>query len=312
MIWAWLQLAGAVILMTVAANRFIVASAAIARHYRWPPLVVGVLLVGFGTSFPELVVSLMAALKSHASLSVGNVIGSNVANFALVLGVIGLVAPITIHRSLKGRNMAILFIVTLIVGLLLWIGYLGPWQGVILIALLAFYLFTAFNQSYVAHEVEELLEHKMKRWQAWGLWAIALIVIFLSSNWLVEAAVQIANGFNISAWTIGLTVVAIGTTLPELAVSIISALKGEHDIAFGNVIGSNVFNLLAVLAMPAFFSPSTLPPTLFTRDYPWMLGFTVVVWLMMLGKKAVISRSKAAILLGAYLVYLIVLLRAGQ
>ena len=305
----YLQLMLAIVLLALAANRFIAGASSLAKHFRWPPILAGVLLVGFGTSFPELIVSLIAAIKSHPGLSVGNALGSNVANIGLVLGATAIFYPIAIHRKLKRYDMIILVVVSVLVGLLLLNRYLGLVDGLILLLGLIVYLWLMFRRVNKDEVLEELLDHSMKLSAAWIWWLLGLIFIFISSEWLINVASSLAISLGISQWLIGLTVVAIGTSLPELVTTLMSAMRKEHDIALGNVIGSSVFNLLAVLAIPAFLSPVKLPASVVYRDYPIMLGFTLLLWLLMgLSKKLRISRLSGVILFACYVVYLVVLI----
>ena len=305
MAWLFIQLVLAIILLSVSANRFIMGASGLAKHFKWPPLIAGILLVGFGTSFPELVVSLIAALKGHAGLSIGNAIGSNIANIGLVLGITAIFYPIAIHKKIARYDMVILFVVTIAVGLLFLNHYLGLIDGLLLVVMLILYLWLMFRRVDKDESLEELLEHKISLSMSWVWWVLGLMFIFISSEWLIRVATNLALQLGVSTWLIGLTVVALGTSLPELVTTLISAHKKEHGIALGNVIGSSVFNLLAVLALPALLSPTTLPRSLLLHDYPAMVGITLVLWLLLvLARKGRLSRLSGVILLLCYIGYL--------
>lgn len=301
-------------LLAWGADRFIAASTSIAKHFGMPSLLIGMLLVGFGTSFPELVVSAVASFENNTGIAIGNAIGSNIANVGLCAGVTALVAPIAVHSQLVKREFPILVGVSLIVGFLLWNQVLSRWDGFILLVLLAVHIFwmvriarnKKLEKDAMAQEYEREIAPKMSLKKAWIWWALGLVLLFLSSELLVRAASDIARWLHVSDFIIGLTIVAIGTSLPELAATVVSALRNEHDIAIGNVVGSNIFNLLAVLTMPALIRPGPLPANLLSRDYPIMLAFTLALWLLAILPihKKIIGRFEGAILLLGFVGYL--------
>ena len=305
-------------LLTWGADRFITASASIARHLNVPSIVIGMVLVGFGTSFPELVVSALASWHGNSGLAIGNALGSNIANIGLVVGITALIVPIRVQSSILRREFPILLFVSVLVGVLIFNGYLGRLDGLILLVALVIHLVWMIfivprrhraKKDILVREYEKEIPPEMKLKHAVLWFLVGLILLFVASELVVNSATMGAKLLHISDLVIGLTVVAIGTSLPDLAATIMSAVRHEHDIAIGNVVGSNIFNLLAVLMMPAWFAPGKLPETVLTRDYPIVLGFTLVFWLFALVpfKKAKIGRLEAFILLLGFVGYLIYL-----
>ena len=300
------------IILTVGAQLFVKYSVGIAKYWQMPTLVAGVVLVGFGGSFPEIVVSLIAAIHGEANMAIGNAVGSNIVNLGMVLSVSVLLAPITVSPIVLKRDLPLLWLVSLFVfGLLCWLQHLNWVVGIIFMVGLVGYLWLM---------VLSVKRYKTQQADALGLqmdscasisimlfwWVIGLALLFISSELLVASASAIAKYFGMSSLLIGLTVVAIGTSLPEFATTVVSAYKQQHDIALGNVLGSNIFNLLAVLAMPAFFAPQAIVHAVIYRDFPFMLLLTLVVTVAMLVPKnpvRQIGRISATVLLVCWLGY---------
>lgn len=313
-VWIVIELIAGAALLAYGAERFIMSSAVLARNFKLPSLLIGILLVGFGTSSPELVVSAIAAAHGKAAIAIGNVLGSNIANIGLVLGLTALIIPINIHSRLIKREIPILIMITLIVGILLWNGYLSRWDGVVLLVLLTLQitwvsLSMAKDKDPIAEEIAREEPKPMSTVRAVSWWFVGLGLLLAGSELLVNGAIKTAQLLGISDLVIGLTIVTIGTSLPELAATIVSALKKEHDIAIGHVVGSNIFNILAVLAMPALIDPGGFPSSVILRDYPTMLLFTIVMWLatFCLPGKAKLGRIVGGIFLSSYVVYLVYL-----
>ena len=295
------------------ADRFVTGAAATARHKRVSPLLVGITIVALGTSAPEVVVSILASIKGNGGLAVGNALGSNIANIGLVLGGTALFRSMTIRSSTLTCEIPILLIVTLITTALLSNHYLGRWDGVILVSLLLSFLGWLFysglkqqNDDLMLAEYQAEIPSDMplKRSIIW--FVIGLVLVLVGAKVLVESAVFLAKAAGISDLVIGLTIIAIGTSLPELATSIASVTRGEHDIAVGNVIGSNIFNLVAVLAIPALLDPETYPQEVFFRDGLTMCGFTLLLVLFAFRpyKAANINRWEGLLFLMSYIAYL--------
>ena len=304
--------------LTWGADQFVKSSTVIARHYQVSPLVVGMVLVGFGTSCPELIVSLLASLKGSPEIAIGNVLGSNIANKALVGGVAALLMPLTIHSRVLFREFPFLIAVTVLVGVMFYFGTLTQLEGVVLLVLFAGYMawmFMMASKPIAQHdELLEEMEHeipvvKSSLTQAVCWCVVGLILLLVSAEVVVGCASGIAAWFGLSDLIIGLTIVAIGTSLPELAATLVSCVRKEYDLAIGNVVGSSVFNLLPVLAMPALFAPGRLSPDLVTRDYPALLGITLLFWLfaVMPPRRGRIGVWGGLCLLLVYVIYMVIL-----
>lgn len=295
------------------AGRFISASTVFARHFGLSSLTIGLLLLGFGTSFPEILVSIFASVKGNPHLAIGNVIGSNIANKALVGGFAALVSPLIISSRIVKRELPILIILSLLVGALLFSGYLSRLDGVIMLLLFVLYLALSFyfgrkeqKDKYVKDLEKEVPRSSMSLKLAFFWWIFSLSLLLLSSHFLVVSATTMAKLLGVSDFIIGLTIVAIGTSLPEMASSIVCSLRKEYDMAIGNVVGSSVFNLLPVFAMPALISPTKLSHSFLYRDYPMMCGFFVLFWLLIVlpPKRYCVGRFSGLFLLFSYIAYI--------
>ena len=306
------------VVLTWSADRFVMGAAGLARNVGVTPLLIGLTVVAFGTSAPEIIISVLASLQGSPGLAVGNAIGSNIANIGLVLGVAALIAPLTVASRVLRREFPVLLVVTLVGFLLLADGVLGVRDGLVLLAGLLLLTGWLVRQGIaqngeinpLATEVEESLPPGLSLPMALFWLLVGLALLLLSSRTLVWGAVEIAQALGVSELVIGLTIVAIGTSLPELAASVAAALKGENDLAIGNVVGSNLFNLLAVLAIPGILAPAAVENAVLFRDYPLMLGLTVLLFVFALtrGPEAgQIRRWQGAMLLGLFAGYLALL-----
>ncbi len=302
------------ILLVWSADRFVHGAAGTARILGVAPLVVGILVVGIGTSAPEMLVSAIAASDGQAGLAVGNALGSNITNIALILGFTALMVPLDVQSRVINREIPLLLL-TMLIGLaLLWDGELTVVDGSLLLLGFALVIVRqlfearAGREDILAGEFEESLAEDQLTLRAALLWtAIGLVVLVLSARLMVWAAVAIAQALGVSDLVIGLTVVAVGTSLPELAASLAAARKGEHDIAIGNVIGSNMFNLVGVMALPGVIAPGAIDPGVMARDYPVMIALTVALFLFAWSptqKKRHINRIEGGALLTAYVSYI--------
>jgi len=301
-------------LLVWGADRFVIGASATARNLGVSPLIIGLTIVGFGTSAPEMLVSAMAAWAGNPNMGIGNALGSNITNVGLVLGVTALVTPLSVHSDTLKREFPLLFAVMLIALALLLDGKMDRYDGVILLAgmisliywMVALGLRERRNSDPMASEyIDEIPAHMPMKLAIFWL-VLGMVILLGASRMLVWGSVNVAQWFGISDLVIGLTIVAIGTSLPELAASVMSALKGEHDIAVGNVLGSNMFNLLAVLGMPGLIHPTDTPAELMSRDFPMMIGLTIALFVMSYGflKPGRITRGEGAMLLAGYLGYL--------
>lgn len=312
--WIIIQLILGAGLLAFGADRFIVASSALARNFNVPKLLVGILLVGFGTSFPELIVSAIASFHGKAQMAIGNVIGSNIANIGLVLGLAVLIAPIKVHSRLIKREFPLLIIISILAGILLWNEYLSRLDGVVLLVILVIHIYWVSvsipkDKDPIVEEIEREAPAEVKTRVAIIWWFIGLVLLLVGSELFVKGAVGAAKLMGVSDLVIGLTIVTIGTSLPELAATILSVLKNEHDIAIGHIVGSNIFNLLAVLAMPALIDPGAFPAVVMRRDYPIMMIYTLALWLITFcfSRKGQIGRVVGGIFLLGYVGYLVYL-----
>lgn len=281
------------IILIWSADLFVAGAASIAENLGLSPVIIGLTIVSLGTSAPEILVSLTAALAGAGDLAIGNAIGSNIANIGLVLGVTVLVAPLCVHPSCMRVEMPTLLVVTVGVGALMLDGVLSRLDGILMASALVIILVQmirtqAKDETLLEEAVDEPLPH-LNPSKAWLTFAIGLILLIASSRLLVWGATDIALRLGVSQLVIGLTIVAVGTSLPELAATVASALRGHTEIAVGNVIGSNLFNLLAVMPIPALFSSMTLSPEVLTRDYA-MMSFAT----LMLAGAILIGRTRKA------------------
>lgn len=295
------------IILVWSADRFVLGAAATARFMGVSPLVIGLTIVSLGTSAPEMFVSFVAAFDDAGGLAVGNAIGSNIANIALVLGVTALVAAIPIQKKLIKKEIPLLLLVTIIAGLVLADLTLDLFDAVILLITLVVAVYLLFQQSSDSGETiideDEQAEIDAMSGKHAVFWLIVgLAALMISSKMLVWGATSIAYAYGVSDLVIGLTIVAIGTSLPELAASVTSALKGHHDIAIGNIIGSNIFNLLAVLPIPGLIAPLVIDSEVMSRDYATMLGLTIalIALIALSFRRGTIPRFSGVILLAAY------------
>ncbi len=299
------------VLLVWSADKLVFGSAAIARNVGISPLVIGMTILAMGSSAPEMMVSATAAWDGKTDTAVGNVLGSNIANIALILGITALIKPLSISSAVIRRELPLMIAVTVLAGILLWNSHLGFYEGVLLFVLFGAFLFAmlqisrkeqksgdAFLEDQESEIPQGVSNPKAIMWVV-----IGLILLPLAASLLVDNAVIIAKHFGMSDLVIGLTIIAIGTSLPELAASLAGVLKGEDDIAVGNIIGSNVFNILAVMGLPGIINPSTLSEYAMGRDFWVMLGVSLLLVAMCLGKSRSINRLEGAILFTCFLGY---------
>ena len=302
------------IVLVWSADKFVEGAASTAKHLGMPSLLIGILIVGFGTSAPEMVVSAIAAMEGNPGLALGNAIGSNIVNIALILGVTALISPIVVNSNIVKKEMPLLLGIVLISGYLLLDNTLTFAEGIILLlgffALVSWSIISALkskNDTLESEIEDELVENEMSL-KAGIFWLVlGLVLLIGSSRLLVWGAVGVAHEFGVSDLIIGLTIVALGTSLPELAASVIAARKGEHDIAIGNVVGSNMFNILAVIGIATVIAPmNNIPLEVLQRDWIVMLVLTIALLIMAYGfknKEGKITRLEGTILVVCYVAY---------
>ena len=300
-------------LLTWSADRFVAGASALAYNLNISPLVIGLTIVSLGTSAPEILVSTVASLQGNGGLAIGNALGSNITNIALVLGITALIVPLNIHSRIVRRELPVLIGVMGLALLLLLDGTLGRLDGLILLGsmvlMLAWMTRVGIREKTlhdpVSVEFAEEIPTDMSMRTA-GLWtAVGALLLLASSKMLVWGAVSVAHNMGVSDLVIGLTIVALGTSLPELAACVASALKSEPDIAIGNIVGSNIFNLLAVLAIPGLINPIVVADEVLTRDYPVMACLTLAFLVMAYGFRGPgrITRFEGALLVLAFVAY---------
>ena len=293
------------------ADRFVHGAAATARNLGISPMIIGLTIVGIGTSAPEILVSAIAAWQGNPALGVGNALGSNITNIALVLGATALITPLLVKSETLRREYPVMFSIMLLALVLLIDGEMSRLDGWILMLglglMILWMVLQGLRRDHDPMEAEYEQEIPRISTPRALLWlALGMVLLLGSSRALVWGAVNIAHALGISDLIIGLTVVAVGTSLPELAASVISALRKEPDIAIGNVIGSNMFNLLAVLGLPGVIMPHALEPEVLSRDFPYMIGLSIALFAMAYGFKGDgrLNRWEGLLLLLAYFAYL--------
>ncbi|WPZ36674.1 calcium/sodium antiporter [Thalassobaculum sp. OXR-137] len=308
MISAGLIFAGLVLLL-VGAETMIRGAVAIARRLNISPHVIGLTVIAFGTSAPELFVSLKAAMNGSPGIAIGNVIGSNIANILLMIGTVGVISPFVCGGApLRRDGLALILGTILFVGVGLH-GIIERWHGAVMLALLVAYLLYCYYEerrrpdSVHAKEVEEFDALPTSTLRSVLYTVGGLIAVLVGARLLVDGAVDVANRAGISETVIGITVVAVGTSLPELATTLVAALRRHSDVALGNIIGSNIFNTLGILGTVALVSPLPIPPEVMSLDLWFMLGVTIVFVAMAI-KLPAFSRPWALVFFAAYVAFI--------
>jgi len=297
------------VLLVWSADRLVAGASALARNFGVSALVVGVTIVGFGTSAPEMVVSALASLEGNPSLAVGNALGSNIANVGLILGLTCLLYPMSVERSTCFREIPALAAVTALTALLMIDGSLSRIDGVILAGGLALFIAAMLYRGRREVDLDPATQALMNEIsqdmtnRAATVWTlVGLLVLPLSAQILVTGAIEMATLLGVSEAVIGLTIVALGTSLPELAAAMASALRKEDDLCIGNILGSNLFNLLGVLGIAALIHPMTIESLLIVRDLP-VMAFTFLMLAGMAVFAGRIGRVSAGVLLATYVIY---------
>ena len=301
------------VLLIWSADRFVDGAAVSAKYAGIPSLLIGMIVVGFGTSAPEMLVSAMAAADGSPELALGNALGSNIVNIGLILGITALIAPIAVHSNIVKKELPLLLVVSVLFALLIVDGGLSRFDaGVLLLGFFSFMGWSIYSglkskNDSLATDVEQELNVQTMSLKAAIVWlVVGLVVLIISSRLLVWGAVSIAEVMGISDLIIGLTIVALGTSLPELAASIAAARKGEHDIAIGNVIGSNIFNILAVTGIAGMIAPAVnLSPDLLSRDWLAMLSLSIFLLIFAYGHRGIgrVNRAEGIGLLLIFIAY---------
>lgn len=306
----WLLLGLGLVLLVVGADMLVKGAARLASSFGIPSLVIGLTVVAFGTSAPELAVSVKAAYAGEAELAIANVVGSNIVNVLFILGMSALILPLAISRQLIRQDVPIMVGLSLLLVLFVQDGDISKLEAAIFVVGLLAYTFFLFYQGKkqgsdtVDPEVDEMLKEPHPRWQSslYVLFGLGLLV--QGSDWMVNSAVALATAWGISEAVIGLTIVAVGTSLPEMVTSIMAAIKGERDIAVGNVVGSNIFNILCVLGISGLVSPVPLlaGAQMTALDIPVMFAVALLC-LPFFFAGAILNRIEGALFLAAYVAY---------
>ena len=317
MLLSFLAIATGLTVLVWSAGKFVEGSAATAGYFGMPPLLIGMVVVGFGTSAPEMVVSALSATQGNPGLALGNAYGSNITNIALILGITALISPIAVHSQVMRKELPILAAVTALAAWQVWDGELTFVDALVLLGVFFLLLAWSIRQGMtqkndaLGTEVAEEMSHRSMPLRNAVLWLIAgLLLLIVSSRILVWGAVELALGFGVSDLIIGLTIVAVGTSLPELASSVIAARKGEHDIALGNILGSNLFNTLAVVSIAGTISPMAVAPEVFYRDIAVMSALTLSLFILGYGFRGPgrINRLEGGLLLACFVGYTVYLI----
>ena len=311
---------GGLVLLVWGADRFVHGASALARNLGVSPMVIGLTIIGVGTSAPEMLISTMAALNGSGGIAIGNAVGSNIANIGLVIGTCAVVVPIAVRSPTLRREFPLMFVAGGLAWYLLGDGLLDRIDGVILlIGFVAIFLIMSLAALRVlptdpiGGEFAERIPAGIATRTALAWVMVGLAVLLISARMVVWGAANVALAMDVSELLVGLTIVAVGTSLPELAASLASVLKNEPDLAVGNVLGSNMFNMLPVLGLPGVIAPTAVESVAVSRDFPVMAAFAVALFVMAFGLRGPgrINRIEGAILLSAYLAYQAHLYLAG-
>jgi cation:H+ antiporter len=300
------------LLLIWSADRFICGAAATARNLNISPLVIGLTIVGFGTSAPEMMIAAFASVDGSPAMAIGNALGSNITNIALVLGVAAVIMPLNVHSRILKKELPLLLIAMLLMLILIMDDYLGRTDGILLLGSLLLVMWWITKQAITSRDSDPMQEEYKQEMPGDMpmsralFWLVAgLLLLIASSKILVWGAVNIATALGISELVIGLTIIAIGTSLPELAATVASAMKKEHDIAIGNIVGSNLFNTLGVMAIPGILAPNKLVSGIMERDIPVVFCLTIALFIMAYGFRGPgrINRIEGGLLVLAFCGY---------
>jgi len=299
------------------ADRFVYGAAGLAANSGVSRIVIGLTVVAFGTSAPEMLVSAMASFAGSGEMGIGNAVGSNITNVTLVLGAAAIVGPLSIHSRLLQREIPILFVAMAVSWWFLWDGELTRLEGVLLfMGLIAMVVWlgiqgakeaSAGTEDAAIQFGDDDIPNALPTSRAVGLFVVGLLFLLIGSRVLVWGSVDLATSLGVSELVIGLTLVALGTSLPELAASVAASRRGEQDIAVGNVVGSNIFNILGVLALPGIIAPGPVSRAVVVRDYPIMLGATLLLLFMAVNKRNIIGHKRGAALVVIFILYFVLL-----
>lgn len=303
---------GGLLTLVVGAELMIRGAVDMALRARISPLVVGLTVVSIGTSAPELLVSLMAAMKGSNAIAIGNVVGSNIANISLVLGACILIYPIPVERDAHRIHWPVMMVVSLLFTAMFWNDDVARWEGALLVLILAAYVFWMVWSSRKAcgQPGAQPVEVTTPVWRSLVFLVVGIAGLALGADWFVEGAVGIARNAGVSEQMIGVTIVALGTSMPELVTSLMAALRKQSDISIGNLIGSNIFNLLGIIGVSSMVLPIRADHESFLMDMGFMLFISLLLYpLMRLGRR--LGRWQGLVLLGCYVAFMVLVIQRG-
>lgn len=303
----YLLLFAGLALLFVSGKFLVDSSVAISRRLRIPRMIIGLTVVAFGTSAPELLVSLQAAFSGFPEIAMGNVVGSNISNILLVLAITALIFPIPVPKSSVKRDWPIMMAVSVLLYIFAMNGWISRLEGIIFVSLLGLYILLSVIRSRGAKRMVEQEDDQghMKWWVAGIIFLVSVVGLAFGADLLVENAAQVAEKLGMSKRVVSITMVAVGTSIPEVATSVIAALKKETDISVGNIIGSNIMNILSVLGFTSLVSPISVSSEIAGFDIPWMLGISLLFLLLMLpASRSRITRWEGVFMIVIYLVYI--------
>ena len=307
MVQVYLLLFAGLVLLFISGKFLVDSSVAISRRLKIPRMIIGLTVVAFGTSAPELLVSLQAAFSGYPEIAIGNVVGSNISNILLVLAITALIYPIPVPASSVKRDWPVMMVVSILLFVFSLNGWLTRLEGGVLVGLLAGYIAYSVIRARGANSiaVPEETEGTMKWWVALLIFLVSCLGLAFGADLLVDNVAIIAEDIGISKRVVSITMVAVGTSIPELATSVIAALKKETDISVGNIIGSNIMNILSVLGFTSLVSPIRVSTEIARFDIPWMLGISMMLLLMMLpASRSRITRWEGSFMIFIYLLYI--------
>lgn len=321
-----LLIIGGLVLLTLGGEFLVRGAVRIAAMLGMSSLLIGLTLVGFGTSVPEVVTSVQASLSGSSGIAIGNIVGSNIANILLILGLAALICPITVGVSALRRDAAMVVFTALLMGAAGWWWTMDRTVGVVFTLLLAGYVVYAYRQERTGptaadsphtaafekgEALEELIPHTPKKSDRSGAGVVAVAILFalgglallvLGGGLLVDGAIRLARGLGVSESVIGLTIVAVGTSMPELVTSVVAAVRKHSDVALGNVLGSNIYNILGVGGLTALISPTDISPEMLAVDIPVMIGVSLLL-VAFASTGRLLSRIEGALLVAGYVAY---------
>ncbi len=304
---SYLEVLGGFVLLFLCGNWLVKGGVELSRHFRVSPLVAGLTIVAFGTSAPELFVSAKAVYTNSPDISIGNIVGSNIANIALILGAVSIIFPISVRSRAVLFDWTVMMLSFVLLFVFLRNGILQRGEGIIYVVLIVGYVVwsVVWSRRTSAKNNEVFIKPEFTLLKSIGIVGISVGGLYLGAEWLVNGASDLAIGWGVSERVVGISVVAFGTSVPELATSIAAALKKEMDISIGNIVGSNIFNVLSVLGITAILKPLEVSSRVISYDMVWMVVIAVVLLLFLVPlRKGLLSRWKGAVLLTGYIVYI--------